>query len=137
MKWNINRPELICWTFAPLLPLLGLFTCTHSTDIHLHDTYFMVNNLDMGIFSGALLGLLGLGYWVMFKLNRRLSVILSGVHLASTVGGILFIMFLTTLVAEKKVDLQPTGDHLFLAFLIIITGQFFYVANLLVGSLRR
>lgn len=140
MKFSTSRPEQICWITVPLLLLPGLLTYRQSVDLYLHDTYFVISNLHLGVLFGLGLSLLGLGYWLVQKTNGNLFRLLSIIHLWLTLGGVLSIMLLVPLMsteANMQAAYHPVNYLLLAALTALVLGQPLYILNLLIGSLRR
>lgn len=143
MKLSITRPEKICWIAIPPILLTGLMTLNETLDIQVHDTYFVFSNFHLGILSGLILGILGLGYWFVNKIKGDLTESLTWVHLIFTIGGILLALMLTTLPdsgAEVKGDYETfrfINFGISGAMLAIILSQPLYLINLITGFFRR
>ena len=73
-------------------------------DINVHDTYFVFSQIDLTILISILFGIIGLGYWIMLKTNRKLSKWLNLIHITLTFGGILLIWILAQLFRESIME---------------------------------
>ena len=141
MKLTIDRPEKICWFAIPVILLIGLITFNKTFDLQVHDTYFVTSNLHIEILFSLLLGLLGLGYWLVNKVKARLLKLLTWIHLVFTIGSIAVVLLLTILI-----DLLTEGSSEYFklvnvsmkgALSAFILGQLIYLVNLPIGIFRR
>lgn len=138
----LNRPEKICRIAIPVVLLFGLLTNNKILDLQFHDTYYIISNFHSGLLSGSILVLIGLGYRMVSKMNGSLIKTLSGLHLFLTIGGILLLLFLTSIT-----DTGPEPDNyetyqwrktwIAGTFLVIIFSQSIYLLNLMMGLMRR
>ncbi len=86
MRTALNKPYLTSWLVIPVLVLIGLIFNQHTLDIQLHDTYFIVGNLQFVLAASLLLLLVGLGYWFINRLGKSPNRVLTVIHLLLTVG---------------------------------------------------
>lgn len=126
-----------------MILLIGLITINKTLDLQLHDTYFAISNLHLGIFFGVILGLLGLGYWVVNKRKGSLLKPLSLIHLIFTIGSVLLLL-LFIMLADSKADMEDDyGTYRLINMGISGTGLAFilcqpvYLINLIIGFLKR
>ncbi len=118
-----------------------------TTDIHLHDTYFVLSG---GFITACLVFLLGLETLLYFlSSNYRQFITLQYLHIAS-----IFIFWITYIVFPFGATPTPPSSpsyynlsayesymimpHLpfIIALLLFVSGQFLFVFNLLAGFIR-
>jgi len=140
MKFLIDKPYLIFWTSIPIIILLGILTKADSFGFNVHDTYFVIATNDLIILISILFGIIGLGYWIMVKANRKLSKWLNLIHIALTFGGILLIWILSQFFRESIMEFE-FNDNLTLAIyiiaLILVLGQIIYPVNIIGGLIKN
>ncbi|MCA9450104.1 MAG: cbb3-type cytochrome c oxidase subunit I, partial [Candidatus Omnitrophica bacterium] len=81
---RINTPMVYTLVFLFLFTiggLTGLFLGTLRTDIHLHDTYYVIGHFHYVIAPGVIFGLFGgIYYWFPKATGRKMSEILGHLH---------------------------------------------------------
>ncbi|WP_338356233.1 hypothetical protein [Yeosuana marina] len=109
-------------------------------DINVHDIYFVFSQIDLTILISILFGIIGFGYWLMLKANRKLSKWLNLIHITLTFGGILLIWILSLLFRESIIE-YDFNDNLTLAIyliaLIAVFGQIIYPINIIYGLIKK
>jgi heme/copper-type cytochrome/quinol oxidase subunit 1 len=143
MRLSINRPEKICWITIPVILLIGLPTANNTFDLQLHDTYFVISNLHLGVLFSIFLAFLGAGYWIINNIDGNLSKFFSWIHMIVTIGTMLLILLFTFL-AEFQNAVDPDYTTLSLidvgmsfVMMAFILCQPIYLLNLVIGFLRR
>lgn len=135
-----NKPHLIFWLSIPLIMLSGFVSSVENLDINIHDTYYVFSLTDLNILISILFAIIGLGYWIMLKANRKLSKWLNLAHIALTFGGILLIWILSQLYRESIVEFD-FNDNLTLAIylivLISVIGQIIFPINIISGLIKN
>ena len=140
MSRIINKPHLIFWISIPIIILIGILNRNEMLDVNIHDTYFVFSKTDLTIVISFLFAIIGLGYWIILKVNRRLSKWLNLIHITLTFGGILLIWILAQLFRESIME-YDFNDNLTLAIylisLIAIIGQIIYPINIISGIIKN
>ncbi|SEA51149.1 hypothetical protein [Bizionia paragorgiae] len=135
-----NKPHLIFWLSIPLIMLSGFVSSTENLVINKYDTYYVFSLTDLNILISILFAIIGLGYWIMLKTNRKLSKWLNLAHIALTFGGILLIWVLSQLYRESIVEFD-FNDNLTLAIysitLIAVVGQIIFPINIISGLIKN
>lgn len=136
----LNKPHRIFLLSIPVILLIGFLNIDAYVNINVHDTYLVLRQLDVAVLISIVFGLIGLSYWMLRKVNRRLSKRLNLIHMALTVGGILFIWILGQFYRESIKD-YDFNDNLtvtiYVMALIAIFGQLFFVINIIGGLLKK
>ncbi|MFS4469707.1 cbb3-type cytochrome c oxidase subunit I [Maribacter sp. 2210JD10-5] len=139
-----KSPYLIFFIAAAVTMLVGILSRDATLDINIHDTYFIIGYLHLAVLISIFFGLIGLGYWIMHKMNKRLSMWLNWTHILLTIGG-LIVLFMTPYFSFTFKDQSafPLFDELERKNLIMIStislmiiAQFIYLINLIIGMFR-
>ncbi|WP_333601320.1 hypothetical protein [Flavobacterium sp.] len=131
------------WIVSVIILIIGFFkndsTENSTLDINVHDTYFVMANLDATLILSIGYFLLGFGYWfVQKKLEKSLIKYLTLIHSIILIGGFItywLVVGYNKLFAEKPFPLfdsyQVINQTLLILFLLIITiAQPIYFINL-------
>ena len=140
MKFLINKPHLIFLLSIPIIILFGILNRNEMLDINVHDTYFVFSQIDLTILISILFGIIGIGYWIMLKANRKLSKWLNLIHITLTFGGILLIWILAQLFRESIMEYNFNNNltfGIYLIALIAIFGQLIYPINIISGIIKK
>ncbi len=145
MKNLINKPHLIFLLAIPIIMLIGILNGDAVLDINVHDTYYVISHFHIATLISILFGIIGIGYWIMNKANRKLSKWLNWTHIGLTFGGIILILILSKLYREPKTDTilsdfdfnQNLDIIIFVILLIAIFGQVIYPINLISGIIKK
>ncbi|MBP1840995.1 hypothetical protein [Formosa algae] len=73
MSKPTKKPHLLLWFSIPLIMVIGLRSPNKSLSINIYDTYVVFSATDLTIAISVLLGLIGLGYWIIQKTSRKLT----------------------------------------------------------------
>jgi cytochrome c oxidase subunit 1 len=90
LKGNVQftTPMLHALAFVSLFiigGLSGIFMASTPTDIHIHDTYFIVAHIHYVLFGGSLFGIFGATYyWFPKMFGRMMNETLGKIHFALT-----------------------------------------------------
>jgi heme/copper-type cytochrome/quinol oxidase subunit 1 len=145
VKFLTDKPYLIFWLSIPIIILIGFLSGTEPLDINLHDTYYVIEHGFISILISIIFGILGFGYWIMQKTNRRLSKWLNLTHIVLTIGGLLLIRILLQLFRELETESLMSDFHfnenlniaMFIIALIVIFGQIVYPINIIRGIILK
>lgn len=140
MNKLIKKPHLIFWTSIPILILFGILTKADSFGFNVHDTYFVIATNHLIILISVLFGIIGFGYWIMLKANRKLSKWLNLIHITLTFGGILLTWLLTQLFRESIAEYEFNDNltlSIYILVLIAIFGQIAFPINIIGGIIKK
>lgn len=140
----LSKPYSLCWLFAAIAILMGLGSGEENVDINIYDTYFVISSRFLGTLVAIILGGIGLGYWLMERLQKKLQPVLTGIHLVITIGGFVLIGLISFALSltETFGELISTDSIIVLEQIIYITlalmllVQTVYVINLLLSMFR-
>jgi len=125
------------WLAIPLI--LGLTLFGGSTiGIQLHDRYFVVSSIYVGMFFAICLGLIGFIYWLVR--NKRLINWVTVVHVIMTIA-VFVLIVLTNLTFEKAIQanfstFRIVDKILFAVILFAAFTQLAFIANLILSLVR-
>lgn len=72
MKSILNKPQILLWILIPVILLIGFLAADETLVINFHDSYYVVALIQLAEFVSILFGIIGLGYWIILKVNRKL-----------------------------------------------------------------
>lgn len=86
------------WVVSILILMIGIAQNNKpqaSLDINIHDTYFVVGNIESTVFLFICYFLMGLGYWLVQKVfKKRLIKSLTLIHSLILIGSFVFYWFI-------------------------------------------
>jgi len=141
MKKITQKPHFVFWILIPVLLLIGYIDSNETIAINIHDTYFVITMLNLGVLLSIMCGIIGLGYWVVIKLNRRLVNWLTIIHLIITVISLCLILLIPFFLPESNqgitslyFDAQVT---ITLSALVAVCIQSLYLVNIIIALIRK
>ncbi|GGW76627.1 hypothetical protein GCM10008085_29740 [Winogradskyella epiphytica] len=145
MKFLTDKPYRIFWLSIPIIILIGFLSGTEPLDINVHDTYYVIEHGIFSILISIIFGIIGFGYWIMQKANRRLSKWLNLTHIVLTIGGLLLIRIILLLFREPETETlmsdlnfnENLNIAMFIIALIMIFGQIVYPINIIRGIIIK
>lgn len=120
--------------------LIGILSGDTMLDINVHDTYYVIAYLHLAILISILFGIIGIGYWVMQKANRKLSKWLNWTHIGLTFGGALIVWILTKFYRTEFMEYEFNNNLTLIITLIIflmIIGQLIFPINIIYGLIKK
>ncbi|WP_291963249.1 hypothetical protein [Maribacter sp.] len=140
-----KTPHIVFWILIPIILLIGFLKPDKTLDINIHDTYFVIGLISLAVLISIIFGILGLGYWVVIKLNRRLVNWLTIIHLTITVIGffsIILIFFSLPSIEqdgfsynfENFLEMQVI---VFYIFSLVLYIQPLYLINIIIALLSK
>ena len=141
MKKITQAPHFMFWILIPIILLIGLLKPDKTLDINIHDTYIIIALLHLAVLISIIFGILGLGYWVVIKLNKRLVNWLTIIHLIITVISLCLIILIPFFLPESNqgitslyFDAQVT---ITLSALVAVCIQSLYLVNIITALIRK
>ena len=135
-----NNSHLIFWFSIPILLLIRITSNNQDLDINVHDTYIVFQPNELIIIISLLFGVIGIVYWLLKKLNRKLSKWLSLIHIFFTIGGILLIWILSHFFNESPLEYEINDKIRTIIYIIVllsIFGQIVFPINILIALLSK
>ena len=135
-----RNPYPIFLVSIPLVLVIGLLSGDTTWDVNIHDTYYVIAYTIITWLIAIILGIFGLGYWLMHRLNRDLSKGLNILHLGLIYGGALILWILSQSFRSDFMEYK-FNDNLSLAvmlvLILIILGQLVFPINLIYALTRK
>ncbi len=144
MKKLINKPYLLYLINVSILLLILKQQGDEALDINIHDTYFPFYDTYFIYILLLVYGLISLGYWLILKNKKKLNQWLIHLHiLLSITGGVLTykgVISIYNSIASYSIDnelLQTGNTFLIFGVFVFLTGQLFYLVNILKVLISR
>ena len=139
MKFLIEKPHLIFFLAIPVIILIGVlsgYEATNETlDFNVHDTYYVIAHFHLITIICILFGIIGLGYWIMQKTDKKLSKSLNWIHVGLTFGGTLVVWILTQFYRTEIIEYEFNNNltlTITLIILLMVLGQIVYLINIII-----
>lgn len=137
MKSIISNPFILFFIATPAIILAGYFDREEVLDFHLYDVMFVISYEFFAILLAIGCGLLGIGYWFMYKAKKHLSTWMNLIHIFFTFGSMLSIWSILSFPIESGVAEinNITNQNLIITnfLMLMIFGQLIFTANIVVG----
>lgn len=140
MNSIIDKPHLIFLPAIPIILLIGFLSGDSILDFNIADTYYVIASNDISIFLAMLFAIMGLGYWIIKRVNGTLSVRLNWFHIGLTFGGTIIALILSQFYRENIMEFEfNNGLSLIISLVILITilGQIIFPINIIYGILNK
>ncbi len=140
MKKLIEKPHVIFLLAIPIIMLVGILSGDAMLDINVHDTYYVSAYLHLAILISTLFGIIGIGYWIIQKADRKLSMWLNWAHISLTFGGTLIAWILTKFYRPEIMEYE-FNNYLTLIItlivLLIVFGQIIFPINIIYSLIKK
>lgn len=140
MNQPIDKPHLIFLLAIPIILLIGYLSGDATLDIYIRDTYYVIKYIQLTVLISLLFTLIGIGYWIMEKADKKLSKWLSRTHVGLTFGGILIVLILSQFYQQDLKELEFNNNLslvISLTILITVVSQIIFPMNIIYGVLKR
>ena len=123
---------------VPILLVVGLISRDLLLDINVHDTFYVISHRHLTLLFSVIFGVIGLGYWSVYKLKGRLTKWMTLTHIILTFGGIL-LTAITSFVLNtfysstnlEDIDGMLTANLiLWMLISLVLFGQIIFPINL-------
>jgi heme/copper-type cytochrome/quinol oxidase subunit 1 len=136
------------WIVSVLILMIGFSRSEETSDINIHDTYFVIASLHLAYLLSFSYFLLGLGYYLVEKVfKRNLVKSLSIIHSLILIGSfIIYWLMLFYYQLKPKNEIFPLLDDgsytmnsmiIYNSLLIIFVAQPIYVINIVIAFFRK
>lgn len=135
-----EKPHLIFLLAIPIIMLIGILSGDTMLDLNVHDTYYVISYLHLAIIISILFGIIGIGYWIMQKADRKLSKWLNWTHIGLTFGGTLIVWILTKFYRTEIMEYEFNNNLtliITLITLLMIIGQIIFPINIIYGLTKK
>ena len=135
----INKPYKAIWYSILFLFGLSIIGWNNTIDIQLHDTYFVIASIHIGILFSIYLGVIGIIYWLIRK--KKLVDWMTLIHVVITISTFALII-ITGLIFQKIIEgdfetFRTVNQILFVVILIALLSQLIFITNLTFGLIRN
>ena len=140
MKKLIDKPYHIFLVAVPITILIGILIGDAEWDISIHDTYYVITGFHLTILLAILFGIIGIGYWIVQKVEIKLSKCLYWTHIGLTFGGALIVWVLNKLYREEIMEYEFNNNLSLIISLIIILmilGQIIFPINIIYRLIKK
>lgn len=132
----LNEPFKVVWGIIPIILILGLIGVNSNLDLQLHDTYFVIAAVHIGILFVIILGIIGWIYWRTSA--KKLVPWMTLTHTIATVVSFVLIMlaasFFKELVSTNVAMFRAINQLIFLMLLIALLSQVVFIINLIIST---
>jgi len=139
-----EKPHLIFWLSIPLIIIVEFLRENEPLDFNIHDSYYVISRGVISILISLFFGIIGLGYWLMQKANKKLSKWMNWIHIFLTFGGIISItliphVFKSSTASEFSLfdDLSRQYIAATILVVLVIFSQLIYLTNLIIGLFNK
>ncbi|WP_024770899.1 cbb3-type cytochrome c oxidase subunit I [Aquimarina macrocephali] len=140
MNQLFKKPHLIFLLTIPIIMLIGFLSRGAVLDINIHDTYYIIDYFYLATLISILFGIIGLGYWIMQKVNRKLSKWLNWAHIVLTFGGVILVPILNQLYRKEIIEYKFNNNLtlvITVIILLMILGQLIFPINIIYGLIKN
>lgn len=140
MNRVVKKIHYIFWLSIPVIILIGILNIGKTFDVNIDDTYYIIDFRFITHLISIVFLIIGFGYWIMQKSNRRLSRRLLKIHVIITFGGLLIIWILSLFYKDPFQDItfnNYLSFIIYLIILIIILSQFLFLYNIFRGLIKN
>ena len=140
MKILINKPHLIFLLAIPIIILAGILSGESTMDFNVHDTYYVISYFHLTVLISILFGIIGIGYWIMQKADRKLSKWMNWIHIGLTLGGVIVVLILAQLYRKGIMEYEFNNNLTFIILLILLLigiGQIIFLVNTIYGLTKE
>ncbi|MEL1245390.1 hypothetical protein AAEO56_14035 [Flavobacterium sp. DGU11] len=140
-----SKTFLYFFVAALLLQLIAILklvflpeTIDTSFDMNIYDTYYVIDEFTLIETVTGVYFLLGLGYWILYRLKRRPNITLSNIHALVTVGGLAFYLIASPVASFIEDDsyssyYRNSDTLLILLIPLVAIAQVLYIINIFIG----
>jgi len=140
LKLPAKNLHNIFWISIPILILIGFLNRGRFVDINIYDTYYILDFPLITYLISFIFLIIGLGYRIMQRANKKVSRLLLRVHIMLTFGGLLVIWVLSLFYRLTGIGFEFNNNLslvIYLISLIIILGQLLFPINMLRGMIKK
>ncbi|CAH8283166.1 hypothetical protein EV196_102141 [Mariniflexile fucanivorans] len=138
------KPNIYFWITSIIIFVIGFFDYnTDSIVINIHDTYYVISNLDFIILSGSFYVIIGFIYWILSKSSLNLNVFLTKIHTTTSIFCFLIFMigiFYYSITENKFIMLDDSlsmDAFIVIIFIIFSFIQILFIINLCTSMLAH
>ena len=145
MNKLFEKPHLLFFISVPIILLIGFFYRDSAIDFNIHDTYFVISDLHLSSLISIIYGIIGIGYWVHLKTNRKLIKSFVVLHIILTIGGTITFFGISFIPVNTFMDsdssyfdaISRQDFILSMLVLLIFLAQGLYLVNLIIDIYKE
>ncbi|UII75158.1 cbb3-type cytochrome c oxidase subunit I [Flagellimonas sp. HMM57] len=140
MNKLIEKPHLIFLLAIPIILLTGILSGDAILDINVHDTYYVITYLHFAILISTFFGIIGIGYWIIQKVGRKLSKWLNWIHIGLTFGGTIVVWILAKFYRTEIMEYEFNNNLTLIITSIVLlmtVGQLIFPINIIYGLTKK
>lgn len=139
MNRILNKPYQSIWGTIPLILGLSMIGINSAIDLQLHDTYFVIASIHIGILFSFILGIIGSIYWLIR--HKKLINWMTLFHVMSTISTFVLII-ITGLVYKEAIGgdfdtFRIVKQILVTLILIALFSQVIFMTNLVLSLISN
>lgn len=134
MRNILQRPYVAFWLSVPLLIAIGFIRANQEHQFYLEDSKVLFTDLNLFIFLAIVFEMSGILYWFMKHQNRKLSGLLSLLHVILSVGAVAVLSFYA-LAPFVNFNIHHVSTSTILT--VITVAQFIFLLNLMLHLLKK
>jgi cytochrome c oxidase subunit I len=139
------RPHIIFVITGCILVVIGILSHNKTTDIHLHDTYFVISQAIVFFTLAGLVFIYAVIYLYFFTIRILLSRILTVLHLFGVIVSLYILLFYQPdhadiSVPRRYIDMnawQKFNWFIVLGVTLFLIANLCFIVNLIGGILRQ
>ena len=126
------KPYLYFWISIPILLFYGFINCDGTLSVNYYDTYFIIENSYLVVILAIAFFIIGFWYWIMRKLNRKLIMWMTIIHVIITIDGIIIAFLLEHFFKGSEVN-----SIMAIVILLIFVVQVVFPLNLILNFFKK
>lgn len=127
-----SKPYLYFWISIPILILYGFLNGDGTLSVNYYDTYFIIENSSLVVILAIAFFVIGFWYWLMQKLNRKLIMWMTIIHVIVTIDGIIIAFLLEQFFKGSEVN-----SIMVIVIILIFAVQALFPLNLLLNFIKK
>ncbi|WP_223033077.1 hypothetical protein [Hanstruepera marina] len=127
-----RKPHLYFWISIPILLLYGFLNGHGTLSVNYYDTYFIIENAYLVVILAIAFSIIGFWYWLMRKLNRKLIMWMTIIHVIITIDGIIIAFLLELFFKDSDIN-----SIMAIIIMLIFTVQVVFPLNLMLNFLKK
>jgi len=136
-RFNFLRKNIFLWS-TPFIVIIGVFNMNKVLDINIHDTYYIINQLDFFLGISIVFLSLGFVYFILEKLGFKFSKIMTIIQFILLLLPIInyFLILGNSLDRFYTVTSYP-NPSIVTTIIIIFISFLVFITNLIIGFKNR
>ncbi|WP_250432864.1 hypothetical protein [Hanstruepera flava] len=127
-----TKPHLYFWISIPILLLYGFLNGDGTLSVYYYDTYFIIKNAYLVVILAIAFSIIGFWYWLMRKLNRKLVMWMTIIHVIITIDGIIVAFLLEHFFKDSDIN-----SIMAIIVMLIFAVQVVFPLNLMLNFLKK